>query len=84
MTAMVRPLRLGMVVVLALGLSACTAGGEPASTDPVVQLGAPGQPNRTLTPEEAAEIDVPDHVDADVTFMLDMIDHHSQALVMTG
>jgi len=84
MTATGRPLRLGMVVVLALGLSACTAGGEPASTDPVVQLGAPGQPNRTLTPEEAAEIDVPDHVDADVTFMLDMIDHHSQALVMTG
>jgi len=56
MTASGRPLRLGMVVVLALGLTACTVGGEPASTDPVVQLGAPGQPNRTLTPEEAAEL----------------------------
>lgn len=84
MTAMVRPLRFGTVVVLALGLTACSVGGEPESTDPVVQLGAPGQPNRTLTPEEAAELEVPGHVDADVTFMLDMIDHHSQALVMTG
>ncbi len=84
MTAMGRSLGLGAAVVLALGLTACTVGGEPASTDPVVQLGAPGEPNRTLTPEEAGEIGVPEHTDADVTFMLDMIDHHSQALVMTG
>lgn len=84
MTAMGRSVRLGTVVVLALGLTACTVGGEPASTDPVVQLGAPGEPNRTLSPEEAAGLEVPEHVEADVTFMLDMIDHHSQALVMTG
>ena len=84
MTAMGRSLGLGTAVVLALGLTACTVGGEPASTDPVVQLGAPGEPNRTLSPDEIGELGVPEHVDADVTFMLDMIDHHSQALVMTG
>lgn len=84
MTAMGRSLGLATAVVLALGLTACTVGGEPASTDPVVQLGAPGEPNRTLSPDEIGELGVPEHVDADVTFMLDMIDHHSQALVMTG
>lgn len=84
MTAMERSLRLGTVVVLALGLTACTVGEDPAPTDPVVQLGAPGEPNRTLSPEEAAGLGVPEHVEADVTFMRNMIDHHSQALVMTG
>ena len=79
-----RSLRLGTVVVLALGLTACTVGEDPASTDPVVQLGAPGEPNRTLSPEEAGEIEAPTFVEEDVAFMRDMIDHHSQAIVMTG
>lgn len=84
MTATGRYLRLGAVVVVALGLTACTFGGDPAPTDPVVQLGAPGEPNRTLSPEEAAGLGAPGHIEADVTFMRHMIDHHSQALVMTG
>ena len=84
MTAMGRSLRLGTVVVLALGLTACTAGSEPAPTDPVVQLGAPGEPNRTLSPEEAGGIEAPTFVEEDVAFMRDMIEHHSQAIVMTG
>jgi len=83
-TAMGRSLRLGTVVVLALGLTACTVGEDPASTDPVVQLGAPGEPNRTLSPEEAGGIEAPTFVEQDVAFMRDMIDHHSQAIVMTG
>lgn len=71
---------------LGLVLTACTAGAEPAptSTAPVVQLGAPGEQNRTLSPSEAAALDSPDYVAADVEFIRDMLHHHSQALVMTG
>lgn len=76
--------RLGAVVMVALGLTGCTADGEPAPSQPVVQLGAPGQPNRTLSPEEAGAIEAPTHVEADVVFMRNMIDHHYQAIVMTG
>ena len=49
----------------------------------IVQPGAPGEPTRTLTAEEAAAIGQPVHVDADVRFMQGMIHHHGQALDMT-
>ncbi len=60
----------------------------PASAqDPppvIVQPGAPGEPTRTLTPEEAAALERPSgHVEADVRFMQGMIHHHGQALDMT-
>jgi len=59
----------------------------PASAqDPppaVVQPGAPGQPTRTLTPEQAAALGSPTYVDADVQFMQGMTFHHAQALEMT-
>ena len=86
MTAMERSWRVGAVLVLALGLAACTTTGpervEP--TSPVVQLGAPGDPNHTLSPDEAMQLESPTHVEADSQFMLDMIEHHNQAIVMTG
>jgi uncharacterized protein (DUF305 family) len=56
--------------------------GETAPN--VVQPGAPGEPTRTLTPEELQEIRTPAHTDADVEFMQGMIHHHAQALWMTG
>ena len=49
----------------------------------IVQPGAPGEPTRTLTAEEAAALGQPVHVDADVRFMRGMIHHHGQALDMT-
>ena len=49
----------------------------------IVQPGAPGEPTRTLTAEEAAAIRQPVHVNADVRFMQGMIHHHAQALDMT-
>ena len=58
-----------------------SAQDPPAS---VVQPGAPGQPTRTLTAEQAAALGQPMHVDADVRFMKGMIHHHAQALEMTG
>ena len=86
MTPMERSCQVGAALVLALGLAACTTTGpdrvEP--TSPVVQLGAPGDPNHTLSPEEAMRLESPTHVEADAQFMLDMIQHHDQAIVMTG
>lgn len=69
-----------------LALSACTSGGEdspPGSEEPVVQLGAPGESNRTLSPEEIEGLDQPDHTEADVAFVQGMLPHHQQALEMT-
>jgi uncharacterized protein (DUF305 family) len=87
MTAMRRSLALGTALVLSLGLAACTTSAPepPAPTSPVVQLGAPGEPNQTMSPEDAAkQLEVPKFVEADSDFMLDMMAHHDQALVMTG
>ena len=77
----------GLVV---LALAGCAGGGddEPtaaAETAPnIVQPGAPGQPSRTLTPEELAEIEPTKYTEADVAFMQGMIPHHGQALEMTA
>jgi uncharacterized protein (DUF305 family) len=86
MTALERPVRVGAAIALALGLSACTvtSTAEPEPTSPMVQLGAPGEPNRTLSPDEAAGVEGPTHTDDDVAFMQMMILHHDQAVTMTG
>ena len=79
MTAIRRSFGVGTVLVLLLGLAACTASGPepPAPTSPVVQLGAPGEPNETLSPEDAAkQLETPKFVEAHSEFMLDMIAHH--------
>jgi uncharacterized protein (DUF305 family) len=77
-----------VLLAVAVLLTGCTNASEPpapASTAPVVQLGAPGEPNRTLSPEEQAALDLTiEHVEADVVFVRDMLHHHAQALVMTG
>ena len=64
----------------------CQSTSAPAppapAAPPIVQPGAPGQPNKTLTPENAAP---PPRApsDADVKFMQGMIMHHGQAVEMT-
>ncbi|MCC5867825.1 MAG: DUF305 domain-containing protein [Gammaproteobacteria bacterium] len=50
---------------------------------PIIQPGAPGQPSRELTADEAIRIAVTRFSPADVRFMQDMIPHHHQALVMS-
>jgi len=87
MSTPTRLVSLGAAALLIVGLSACTAEPDqtaPLPTTPVVQLGAPGEPNRTLSPEEAAELDSPPYVEEDVVFVRDMLHHHSQAIEMTG
>jgi len=87
---MPRPPRIalfGAVIVVTLGVAACTAEPEaspPLPTTPVIQPGAPGEPNRTLSPEEAAAYQGAPYTELDVEFVRDMMHHHSQALIMTG
>ena len=90
-----------VAVAIVLAVSGCTSGGEDASateerdqdvaaaseqpTPRIVQPGAPGEPNRVLTPSEAAALtSPPEHTEADVRFMQGMIAHHAQALEMTA
>lgn len=47
-----------------------------------VQPGAPGEESRELSEEDVAGLEAPEHSQADVTFMQDMIVHHQQALDM--
>ena len=49
---------------------------------PIVQPGAPGDPVRELSAEEAIEIAVTRYSPDDITFMQDMIPHHNQAVQM--
>ncbi len=82
------------VVALAatLLLAGCSTGSsgseEGQSTGEVapniVQPGAPGEPSRTLSVDELAELEGTEHGDVDVAFMQGMIHHHAQALRMTA
>ncbi len=49
---------------------------------PIVQPGAPGEPARELSADEAIEIANTGYSPADVQFMQDMIPHHHQAIEM--
>jgi uncharacterized protein (DUF305 family) len=77
-------------LLAAIALAGCSGGSEretqtQGETAPnIVQPGAPGEPSRTLTPEELEELETPAHTEADVEFVQGMIHHHAQALWMTG
>ena len=60
------------------------AAAAAAQDVPIVQPGAPGQPSRTLRPEEAARTATTRYSADDVRFMQDMIVHHRQAVAMTA
>jgi uncharacterized protein (DUF305 family) len=80
----------GLSAVAVLGLGGCDSGpdGKPSAANgpSVIVPGGPGEGNRTLSAEEAArqraEDDSPNS--ADVSYARMMIEHHSQAMEMTG
>ncbi|MET7645197.1 DUF305 domain-containing protein [Streptomyces sp. NPDC005426] len=83
---------LGAAVVAALLTAGCDAGGGDSGSKPashqagsVVAPGKPGEPARTLSPSQAvkeAGVDTPNT--ADVRYVQLMIQHHAQALELTG
>ncbi|WP_226999831.1 DUF305 domain-containing protein [Microbulbifer aggregans] len=54
----------------------------PADEVTIIQPGAPGEPIRELSAEEAIQVAVTSYSPDDVRFMQDMIHHHHQALQM--
>lgn len=79
-----RNFALPLIATLGCALVGCSsstpeAAPVPSSTVPVIVPGTPGGPNQTL----ATAPSVPTTVDPDdLTFLSDMMVHHSQALVM--
>ncbi|MBH16479.1 MAG: DUF305 domain-containing protein [Gemmatimonadetes bacterium] len=63
---------------------ACLSTNAAQEGPIVLQAGAPGQPSRTLDPQELTSIVQPAHHQADVAFMKGMIHHHNQALEMAA
>ena len=74
----------GAAAVVALVGCASEEATPAAPSAPVVQLGAPGETNRTLSPDDIAALEAPGHVEADVTFVRTMLYHHAQAMAMTA
>jgi uncharacterized protein (DUF305 family) len=73
-----------LAVALALAGAACASGddtGTAARDVNIVQPGAPGESSEQL--DEAPQRQRPEHTDADVAFVRDMLAHHAQALRMT-
>lgn len=76
-----------LAILVSLGLAACTPPPSPErvlSDAPVVQLGAPGESNRTLSDDEQLVVTDVAHIPADADFVRSMLPHHAQALVMTS
>jgi uncharacterized protein (DUF305 family) len=67
------------IALFGLGLTCLT---QAAVAQRIVQPGAPGQPSRELSADQASQIADTSYTDADVRFMQDMIPHHHQALQM--
>ena len=67
----------------ALTLTLLAAAHSPAQA-PIIQPGAPGEPSRTISAEDAADLAAIQVTDADVRFMQGTIPHHAQALEMTA
>ena len=51
---------------------------------PIVQPGAPGEPSKVISPEQARDLSRVQYVGADIKFMQGMIGHHTQAIEMTN
>lgn len=75
--------RLFRPATLAAAISIATVVQAQAQV-PIIQPGAPGQPSRQITVEEASDLASIQFSDGDVKFMQGMISHHAQALDMSA
>jgi uncharacterized protein (DUF305 family) len=62
--------------------SAHAATAYQDNQSPIVKPGAPGKPGKRITPAESVALSESPYTDADVSFMQNMIVHHSQAVDM--
>lgn len=74
--------RLPLAAGLRLGLAPLFAVSLAAQSPRIVQPGAPGEPTREITAEQATDTNGVRHSAADTRFMQGMIGHHAQALEM--
>mgnify|MGYP003343757296 FL=1 len=65
-------------------ISLSALGGTAHADVPIINPGAPGQPVRTLSAEEATQLAHTGYSRDDVRFIQDMIPHHGQALEMAA
>lgn len=87
-----------VLLLAVIGSAACQAGdtettppvdesgaGAAEGAPPIVQPGAPGQPSRVISAEEATDLVEAEVVgEADIRFMQGMIGHHGQAVDMSA
>lgn len=73
-----------MVTVMLVAGAAATSPAVAQGPARIVQPGAPGQPTRTISASDAADVSAVRHTAADVRFMQGMSGHHAQALEMTA
>ena len=76
------PTGLLVAIVLFTGISCRTP--RTGSGPQIIQPGAPGQPSRVISVDEATDLSQVRHTPADVRFMQGMIGHHAQAIEMTA
>jgi len=67
---------IGLIAVASLSCRSASSGA------PILQPGAPGEPTRTITPQQATDLHGVLATPADVEFMQGMIGHHQQAVEM--
>lgn len=69
-------------LIASIGMATLVLSAAASAQAPIIQPGAPGQPSRLISAEEASDLANLSFTDADVKFMQGMISHHAQAVEM--
>ncbi len=69
-------------LIASIGMATLVLSATVSAQAPIIQPGAPGQPSRLISAEEASDLANLSFTDADVKFMQGMISHHAQAVEM--
>lgn len=69
-------------LIASIGMATLVLSATVSAQAPIIQPGAPGQPSRLISAEEASDLANLSFTDADAKFMQGMISHHAQAVEM--